>query len=467
MGGKCVKTKLVFLILLLSALVLGNTLQRSDEYFQSQNELKLTIEFSLTFEEAKEIILRHYPDLKNDEEIRRFIVDRDIQRFVVEGVEMYYEDFEHNLFTRDPELVKREPKWSATNTLLVKHLLSEYGPRQTPFANFKSDFSPYFNPKEYLIEYTLQTERSLLPETGSLRIWLPLPLQTATQEKITVLEVIPKEAMVGLPKIDGNIAYILFKFDLSALEEDLDISVKFTFKHYQQQFDVDPEKVGDYDTESSLYREFTKSEGDIYFDQRFEQLARSIVGDETNPYLQARKIYYYVVENIPYSFMAHASIDASGVPESVYSFEHGFGDCGTQSIIFSALCRSIGIPARTPGGFQIFAGSLGTHFWAEFYLPNYGWIPVDTSAGQIATYTLGITEQERSEFIDYFFGNQDPLRFIVQNSSNYMPEERPADIQSLEITMQSPYVESEFGNEKLEVTITILESFAMKTTLLR
>jgi len=53
--------------------------------------------------------------------------------------------------------------------------------------------------------------------------------------------------------------------------------VKFTFRHYKQLFDVDPEEVGDYDTESSLYREFTKSEGDIYFCERFEQLARSIV----------------------------------------------------------------------------------------------------------------------------------------------------------------------------------------------
>ena len=59
------------------------------------------------------------------------------------------------------------------------------------------------------------------------------------------------------------------------------------------------------------------------------------------------------------------------------------------------------------------------------------------------------------------------LRFIVQNSANYMPEERPDEIQSLEITIQCPYVESEFGNEKLEVTIAILESFEMKTTLLR
>jgi hypothetical protein len=448
-------------------MVFGTTLQKSDEYLQRQNELKLAIEFSLTFEEAKDIIVKHYPELKNDEEVRRFIVDRDIQRRTVDGVEMYFGEFEHNLFTRDPELVEREPEWSATNALLVKYLLGEYGPLQTPFANFKPDFSPYFNPKDYLVEYTVNTERSLLPEKGSLKIWFPLPLQTAAQENIYILEITPEEAVVGVPRIDGDIAYVLLELDLSDLEEDLDISVKFTFRHYQQQFDIDPEKVGNYDTESSLYRDYTKSEGSIYFDERFEQLARSIVGEETNPYLQAKKIYYYVVENILYSYMAHVTIGAEGIPESVYSFEHGYGDCGTQSIIFSALCRSIGIPARAPGGFQIFTGQLGSHFWAEFYLPNYGWVPVDTSAGQIATYSVGITEEERRDFIDYFFGNQDPLRFVVQNSVDFMPDERPVDTQILEITMQSPFVESEFGNEEFGVTITILDSFKMKTILLR
>jgi transglutaminase-like putative cysteine protease len=461
------KLKLVLVIVLVSTVAFGNFFQRSDEYLRRQNELKSTLEFSLTFEEAKEIIMKHYPQLKNDEQVREFIVERDIQRALVDGVEMYYCDLEHNLFTRDPELVNRVPEWSAGNVLLVRYLLEEYGPRQTPFATFKPAHSPYFNPKDYLVEYKVHTERSLLPDEGSLRIWFPLPLQTAAQENISVLEVRPKEAVVGLPRTSGDIAYVLFEFDLSNLDEDLDISVEYTFTHYQQQFDIDPDQVGEYDKESSLYKDYTKSEGSIYFDERFEQLARSVVGDETNPYLQAKKLYYYVVENIKYTFMAHVSIEAAGIPESLYSFEHGYGDCGTQSMIFSALCRSIGIPARAPGGFQVFSGQLGSHFWAEFYLPNYGWVPVDTSAGQIATYTYGITEEERQEFIDYFFANQDPLRLVVQNSVDFLPAEKPIDTQLLEITLQTPFVESEFGNEEFDVTIAILDSFSMKTVLLR
>jgi hypothetical protein len=48
-----------------------------------------------------------------------------------------------------------------------------------------------------------------------------------------------------------------------------------------------------------------------------------------------------------------------------------------------------------------------------------------------------------------------------------MPDERPTDNQFLEITMQNPYVESEFGNEEFGVAMTILDSFEMKTILLR
>jgi len=78
------------------------------------------------------------------------------------------------------------------------------------------------------------------------------------------------------------------------------------------------------------------------------------------------------------------------------------------------LCRSLGIPARTTGGWQLFTGNFAGHFWAEFYLPNYGWIPVDPTAADIADWTNKITDQQRAAFKAYYFANQDPLRCNVQ-----------------------------------------------------
>jgi len=83
-------------------------------------------------------------------------------------------------------------------------------------------------------------------------------------------------------------------------------------------------------------------------------------------------------------------------------YEHRFGDCGMQSMLFAALCRSVGIPARTPGEFRLLSGQLGSHFWAEFFLPSHGWIPVETSTDQPANYALNVTDDERKTFIDFF-----------------------------------------------------------------
>ncbi|MFC1540803.1 transglutaminase-like domain-containing protein [Candidatus Margulisiibacteriota bacterium] len=145
--------------------------------------------------------------------------------------------------------------------------------------------------------------------------------------------------------------------------------------------------------------------------------ARQLAGKETNPFRIARIFFDHVVWDLDYSFLPHAAISALKIPESVYTQEHNYGDCGAQSMYFAALCRSMGIPARAPGGYQLFPISqagCGTHFWAQIYLPNYGWFPVDTSAGQIAKYVPQLTKKQQHDFADYFFGHMDPFRFLIQ-----------------------------------------------------
>ncbi|MBU1026456.1 MAG: transglutaminase-like domain-containing protein, partial [Candidatus Margulisbacteria bacterium] len=133
--------------------------------------------------------------------------------------------------------------------------------------------------------------------------------------------------------------------------------------------------------------------------------------------------------------------EALNITESVYVHEHGYGDCGAQSMYFAALCRAVGIPARAPGGRQLFpvneAGN-GDHFWAQIYLPNYGWIPVDTSAGQIAKYISALTEQEQHDFANYFFGNMDPFRFLVQKNVDIPLIPKPDGALAFAMVLQEP-----------------------------
>ena len=142
------------------------------------------------------------------------------------------------------------------------------------------------------------------------------------------------------------------------------------------------------------------------------------MGNETNPYLQAQKLYWNTITTHPYSHAPHFWLDAAGIPESQYVLETGIGDCGSQSMYFAALCRALGIPARATGGYQTIAGPAGTHFWAEFYLEGYGWIPADVTVAEGGDTSVNATPNELQRSRSYFFGSLDPYRYIIQNDAD-------------------------------------------------
>jgi hypothetical protein len=212
---------------------------------------------------------------------------------------------------------------------------------------------------------------------------------------------------------DIGLAYM--EVPLAELAGDLNIVVNFTFTHYEQHFTIDSALIGTYDKTDSDYIRYTRSYGNETITPEIRETALKVVNGETNAYLAARKLYDYVIANITYSLPA-ATLWPYGTPASVYVQTNRFGDCGCQSMYFTALCRSIGIPARATGGKQMLSPTVyySDHFWAEFYLPNYGWVPVDTSIGQMEHYATGLSDSVRQAFRDYYFGHQDNLRLVFQ-----------------------------------------------------
>jgi transglutaminase-like putative cysteine protease len=87
------------------------------------------------------------------------------------------------------------------------------------------------------------------------------------------------------------------------------------------------------------------------------------------------------------------------------------GKCIDFSSVFVALSRSAGVPAREILGTRIASDGDITgayHCRAEFYLPNYGWVPVDPSdvAKLMLKEDLDINDTKVIEARDYFFGAQ-------------------------------------------------------------
>jgi transglutaminase-like putative cysteine protease/sugar lactone lactonase YvrE len=102
------------------------------------------------------------------------------------------------------------------------------------------------------------------------------------------------------------------------------------------------------------------------------------VGEEKNPYWIARKIFNYLIENMYYEMVG-------GWNTAPTVLTRGNGSCSEYTFVYTAMCRAAGLPARYVGSVVVRNDDASMddvfHRWAEVYLPNYGWIPVDPSGG--------------------------------------------------------------------------------------
>lgn len=348
------------------------------------------------------------------EEISKLIKENALESMMLDGEKKYYASCLTNAFFRDPSLMRRSSKaLEGSRKFVDNYRWLIYNQNADPDDKA---LWPYRNPQVFLGKAKLKIEKKELPSKGTLKVWIPFPISSTSQSDVRLLSVSLPDCVKCLPDSEKGIGCIYMELPLPLKKDE--ITIEYLFKQYEVSFSVDPGKVGEYDRGSEMYRHYTRSDDNCTVTPEIKALAEEIAAGEKNPYLAAKKIYDYVTYNVKYSLMPHLSLGALGKPESVYVFEHRYGDCGAQSLFFSALCRSIGIPARCSGGMQLSPGINSCHFWAQVYIPNYGWIPADTSVGQIALNLDNLTSQEKRAFTDYFFGHMDPYRFYIQSETD-------------------------------------------------
>jgi len=391
--------------------------------------------YPYTSNQIEDILLQTYP-YATAEQINSWITSKDMEHLIWDEEEHFFCDAARNLKFRDMDLMHTDMVAQQKYYDVVSEMIKT--------AQEEPDYlwNQYQNPATYRGIHTVSIPRDKLPEVGTYRIWFPVPINSGPQTNVVIESVVPDKWIKQPPSLDQDIGLLYMEVPMEELKEDLSIRIEFIFTHYEQRFSVDPNNIGEYDMDSALYKTYTSSYGNTEITPDISKKAADIVGDETNPYVAARKIYDYIVNNVDYSLMPHYIFwPRTSTSESVYVHDYQRGDCGAQSLYFSAMCRSLGIPARTTGGWQLFQNEYNGHFWAEFYLPNYGWIPVDTSLAQLSFYSKELTEVQRQMFIDFNFGNQDSMRCVIQKDTDQNLIPLAQGLVLLPMAIQTPTVE--------------------------
>jgi hypothetical protein len=103
-------------------------------------------------------------------------------------------------------------------------------------------------------------------------------------------------------------------------------------------------------------------------DPRLQAQARLIIGREQDPARAARRLAEWVRAHV-------ARRSTAAVPSAVRVLETRVGDCNEHAVLFVALARAAGLPARTVAGLVPVNGRFYYHAWAEVYLGD--WVAVD------------------------------------------------------------------------------------------
>ena len=108
-------------------------------------------------------------------------------------------------------------------------------------------------------------------------------------------------------------------------------------------------------------------------DPRIQAQARQIVGRERRAVRVAEALTRWVYDNVDKQITI-------SVPSALQVLEDRRGDCNEHTVLYVALARALGLPARTAAGVVYLRGQFYYHAWPEVWLGE--WVAVDPTFGQ-------------------------------------------------------------------------------------
>jgi hypothetical protein len=371
-------------------------------------------------------------------EFDRWVAEGRFDTRVIDGKQFFMSSSVRNLFFRYPELAPRQLPPRDTTALQQARLASCRAIRQA--ATIQGQ--PYVLPKRFHATLAVTADAGAVPAGEMVRAWLPIPRQYPFQGDFQLVSASP--AASATASSDSPIRSI-FMEQPAQKDTPTEFKIEFDYTAWGECFALKPESVQSTAANPASVKAFTREGPHVVFTPELRALSRQIVGGETNAFLIARKSYDWIAEHIRYSF----AIEYSTIRDiSDYCRSKGYGDCGQEAMLFMALCRFNGVPARWQSGWNTFPGDQDIHDWCEIYLAPYGWVPVDPYMGIFATqYAPALSPAERRELRDFYFGGLDQYRMAANSDHSQTLNPPKNSMRSDNVDFQRG--ELEWGNHNI------------------
>jgi transglutaminase-like putative cysteine protease len=352
--------------------------------FERERMRRILLDFTLDAAAVKERVRRQIPDL-TDAEFERWDAAGLFERMDIDGRRLYFGRSPSNLFRLSEEALKRRKEQAP---------LSE-GPMESPNAHHRAvraaameGKGPGVLPRRVRFTQSLTVDADAVPAGETVRAWIPYPRAIpGQQDDIRLVSSEPAGAQVAPESTLQRTAYLEAR---AVAGQPTKFSVTYDVTISAQDHRIDPDKVVPATITPELAPFVAERPPHVVFTDDIRAFSRRIVGDETDPYRVAQKLFA-AVDGIPWAGAREYSTIRN---ISDYALHAGHADCGQQTLLLITLLRLNGIPARWQSGMvwsPAEAGAGGSegddpywnlHDWGFVYLAPYGWVPMDVTTGR-------------------------------------------------------------------------------------
>lgn len=297
----------------------------------------------------------------------------------------------------DTEIRVRVPDGAATGNVVVA---TGQGRSNGVFFEVSSNVGSkrYAGRRTYSLRIDLTIADVHAARPNGLYLWVPQVAPAPAQRNVRLAHRAPE------PLYDDVAGVAVHHFHDLIPGGVYDLTQHFIFERYAIETAVASRRVAEYDTAARSYQAFTAPEPLVPADDaRVTALAEQLGGAHDNPWLRARAIYD--------GLLARVSYRAERASAPLQALADGAGSAYDLALLYAALLRAAGVPARPVAGYLAASPQqVRPHFWTEFYLHRFGWVPVDPALGAgagLVRLDAGVEPQE------YYFGNLDNRRLAL------------------------------------------------------
>jgi len=375
--------------------------ENKQEHRQHEIDRRIALDFDKTKAQVKEELNNYIGDI-SDQQWEKWEKQNVLEYKISKGKKRYFHNAAANVFRIDSAAhalqIQKGGKTPSPSDQLITNCIPT-------ILNALKDKKTFFaSPQRIQITYTLTVKADAVAAGDTLRCWLPYPRRDVPrQTNVKLISTSESRYILSPDSIKHSSIYMEKKVEKG---KSTQFKVSYAYISQAEWHAIDPDKILPYDKNSSLYRIYTAERKEhICFLPQIKALTDSIVGKETNPYLQARKLFSWIDQHFPWA----SAREYSTIPNiPLYVLNNHHGDCGQVTLLFCTMARYKGIPTHFQSGFIIQPTYWNLHDWGEIYFEGIGWIPIDQS--------MGIQRQlDKPNERFFMLGGVDPYRLVINN----------------------------------------------------